>query len=134
MKKYFVTFYSPGTLFSESSTEEIHAWDCVCASEMAHGIAERCGATPYGFRFTTRERGPSDFDSKETKRSGMYFLGGKIETIDEIRQRNDPDEKILLSNMEGNGFDKIIVNTNSWKITLPFEEDDVLLDWKPKKK
>ena len=129
MKQHFVTFYSPGTLFAEQSTKKIDSWDPDVAMEMARGIKERYGATPYGFRFSTRGRGPKDLDSSEIDRSPMYFLGGKIETIEEVRERNDPDERILLSNMEGNGYDRIIVNTNSWRVTQPFNDDDVLLDF-----
>jgi hypothetical protein len=99
---------------------------------MAHEIHERHGATPFAFFFTTRARTAKELDSKETKRSGRYFLGGKIETLAEVEARNSPDENILRSNMRCNGYARIITNTNSWKVTQPFEDDDTLLDWKPK--
>jgi len=134
MKKHYVTFYSPGTFLSESTTKEIDSWDVEKAKEMANNILERHGATPFGFRFTTRERGEEDFDSKETKASPMYYLGGKIETLSEIEARNSPDEDILRSNMRINGWDKIIVNTNSWMFTAPLEEGDVVLDYEPPKR
>ena len=31
--------------------------------------------------------------------------------------------------MECNGYARIIVNTNSWKVTQPLRDDDVVLDW-----
>ena len=129
MKKHFVTFYSPGTFVSENTVKEIDSWDVEKAKEMARNIKERHGATPYGFRFSTRERGDNDLDSKTVKYSGMYFLGGKVRHIDFIILENNPDEKILISNMKMNGWDRVVENTNSWKITQPLEKDDVVLDW-----
>ena len=31
------------------------------------------------------------------------------------------------THMENNGYDRIVVNTNSWKWTQPLEQDDVVL-------
>lgn len=134
MRKHFVTFLSPGTFVSESTTREIASCDPDLAAAMAREIKERYGATPYGFYFTTRERGPDDFDSKEVDRSpGIYYLGGKLETLAEIEARNDPNDHILIANMKNNGYDQVIINTNSWKFTGPFTPDkDVLLNYDPK--
>ncbi len=134
MKKHFVEFLSPGTFVSESTTKSISSWDIEKAQELAHDINERHGARPYGFRFSTRERGEDDLDSKETSRSGIYYLGGVIRTIEQVRAENNPDERILLSNMEGNGIDRVIENNNSWRHTSAFREDDVLLNFKFKEK
>lgn len=129
MKKHFITFLSPGTLFAEKTEKPIESWDSEDGKRMARDIKERHNATPYGFYFTTRERGENDLDSKVVATSGVYYLGGKVETIDEVKCRNDPSEKILLSNMKRNGWDRIITNTNSWKITQPLNSNDVVLDW-----
>lgn len=134
MSQHFVTFYSPGTFVSETTEKPIDSWDVEKAMEMAHHIVERYGATPYAFRFTTRGRGPRDLDSKETARSGMYYLGGRIETLNEVLARNDPNERILRSNMKNNGINRIVVNENSYRSTHSFTESDVLLDWKPRKR
>ena len=134
MKKHFVTFYSPGTFVSETTKKPIASWDIDAAKEMAHGIVERYGATPYGFQFSTRSRGDNDLDSKESARSPFYYLGGRIETLAEVEARNDSKEEILRSNMRGNGYDRIVVNDNSRRSVRPFGKDDVMLDWKPKKK
>ena len=131
MQKHFVTFYSPGTFVAETSVREIPSWDVNMAVAMSHSIKERYGATPYAFQFSTRARGENDLDSKVVRRSGFYFLGGKVETVEEVRTRNDPKEKILLSNMEGNGYKRIVINTNSWKWTQPLEENDVVLEYTP---
>lgn len=137
MKKHFVTFYSPGTFVSETSEEPIDSWDVDTAVEMSTQICERYGARPYGFIFSTRERGPNDLDSKVTKTSNLYYLGGEVLTLAQVRERKDPNDKILISNMEINHWDKIVINTNSYRFTGALEKDDVVIDMskyrKPKK-
>ena len=129
MKKHFVNFYTPGTFFSEFIIKEISFWNIVEAVEMARSIKDDYGVVPYGFRFITRGREDQDLDSKVIAQSGMYFLGGKVETLKEVIARDDPNERILRSNMQNNGYTRIITNTNSWKVTQPFEDGDIVLQW-----
>lgn len=131
MQKHFVIFFSPGTFIAEQSEYPIESWDVQKAIEMAQSVKERYNTTPYGFQFTTRERKDNELDSREVERSGMYFLGGEVLTVEQIRERNDPKERTLLLNMEGNGWDKIVVNTNSWRWTEPLRKGDVVLDFTP---
>lgn len=134
VKKHFVVFLSPGTFVSESSSVEVSSWNVNEAMELAHGIQERHGATPYGFYFLTRGRGEFDMDSKVIEQSkGIYYLGGTIFSRQDVIDRDDPNERILRSNMESNNIDRIIENTNSWKFTTAFKETDTLLDWSPRK-
>lgn len=128
MKKHFVTFYSPRTFVHEETTKEIDGWDVVRAQSMAAAITERHGARPFAFQFSTRERGEADWDHRETARSGRYYLGGKVETLEQIKARGLADDEILISNMEGNGWDRVITNGNSYRVTQPLEPDDVVLD------
>lgn len=133
MQKHFVDFYSPGTFVCETSRCEIESWDTQSAMDMARGVSERYGATPFGFRFVTMARTDEELNSKEVKRSGMYHLGGTKVTLSEVKHRNDPDDRILILNMEGNNIPAVIVNTNSWKSTQPFNHGDMLLDYTPDK-
>ena len=80
-----------------------------------------------------RQRGDDDLDSRESARSRLYHLGGRVETLAEVEARNDPKEEILRSNMRGNGWDKIVVNDNSWRSVQPLRSDDIVLDWKPRR-
>ena len=128
MKQHFVEFYSPGTFVAEQSTRPIDAWNVDTAIEMARSIKERHGAVPYGFRFITRGREDNELDSRIIDKSGLYYLGGRVETVEDVRQRDDPKEKILLSNMERNGFDRIVINENSGRWTQPLHETDTVLD------
>ena len=134
MVRHFVEFLSPGTFVSESTVKPIYSWDVEKAKRMARQVTERYGATPYGFRFITRERREEELDSKVTKTSGTYYLGGVIQTLEEIKERHDPKDSILIANMESNHWDRVIVNTNSWKVTQPFTEKDTLLTFKPQRK
>jgi hypothetical protein len=127
MEAYFVTFYSPGTFVAETTTKPVESWDVDAAVKMAADIKERYNATPYGFRFTTKGRGPDDLDSKEIARSPFYWLGGKVETLEEIEARDNPKERILRSNMRGNGWKRVITTTEGWKWTQPLDDGDVLL-------
>jgi hypothetical protein len=130
-RKHFVTFYSPGTFIAEDTTLEAPSWDVKWAAEKAREICARHAAKPYGFQFTTRSRGPEDLDSEVSATSPLYYLGGKVETLAEVKARATPDDSILVSNMECNGFDRIITNNNSWRWTQPLRDTDVVLDWNP---
>ena len=129
MKKEFVAFYSPGSFVSETTEHEIESWGVGVATKMADEICERHGATPYGFVFFTRERGDDELNSKRTESSPFYFLGGKVETLQEVKDRKDPADECLIGNMECNDWGRVVTNTNSWKTTLPLEDDDVVLDY-----
>lgn len=126
MKKHFVTFYSPGTFVSEETTMPIDSWDIETAVSMSKGITERYESRPFAFTFTTRERGDQDLDAKVTKRSGRYYLGGRVLTLAEVR-REMPNERILISNMVCNKWDRIIVNSTPWRMTQPLGANDVVL-------
>ena len=69
-----LNYYSILGVTFESTEKEIDSWDVKKAMEMARSIKERHGATPYGFRFSTRERRDDELDSKTVAHSGMYFL------------------------------------------------------------
>ena len=121
---------SPGTFLSETTEKPVESWDVPLGQivEMARDISERHGAKPYGFRFVTYERRDDELNPRRTKISGIHYLGGKVETLSEIEERDDPAESVLRTNMRCNRYDKVVVNTNSWKFIGPLERDDVVLD------
>lgn len=129
MIKKFVTFFSPGTFMAEETTESIDEWDVNKAIEMSRNIKERYNAFPYGFQFTTRSRDDDELDSKVVAKSPFYWLGGEVLTLEQVKSHRNPDDEILISNMENNGYNKIIINTNSWKWTMPLEKTDIVLDF-----
>lgn len=137
IEKHQVTFYSPGTFVSESSTYDIESWDTVKAVELSEKVVERYGAKPYGFVFETLLTFPNiksdDGDSfkvqpKVKETSGIHFLGGKLETYDDVVKRNDSKESILRDNMRYNDSWIVCINTNSYRSTIPFGEKDCVVD------
>lgn len=131
MERHFVTFFSPGTFVPEQTIRPIDSWDVAAAVEMARGVKERYGATPYAFQFSTRSRGPEDLDSRESARSHSYFLGGDVLTLAQIKARNDPRDKTIIANMESNQIERVVENRNSWRAMLPLEDGDTVLDFTP---
>jgi hypothetical protein len=128
MQQHFVTFYSPGTFVAETTAKPVDSWNVDDAVAMAALIEERHGAKPYGFRFTTRGREDSELDSKVIATSPMHYIGGKVETREEIEARNDPNEEILRSNLRCNGHERVWTTTNGWRWTQPLGSDDVVID------
>jgi hypothetical protein len=136
-RKHYVTFYSPGSFMAETSTYEIAERDPRLAVAQAEKVVERHGAKPYGFRFETRivadpvpdgEGGTLNVEPKTVDESGTYFLGGKIETLDDVELRGDPKEDILRSNMRSNGWYIVCVNCNSYRSVQPFGVKDFVVD------
>jgi hypothetical protein len=124
----FVTFFSPGTFVSETTTKPVKGWNVANAKKMAETIKERYGAVPYGFQFSTRGRGPKDLDSKVIKTSPMYWVNVKIETLAQIKRRNRKEDKTLIWNMETNGWDRVVTTVKGWKATYPIGDKDIILE------
>lgn len=131
MQTHFVEFLSPGTFVSEVTRRAVESWNVDEAVGMARDVIERHAATPYGFRFTTRSRAADELDSKVTNTSGVYYLGGKIRTAEEILAGTDPSEAILRSNVEINGIKRVIVNDNYWRFTAELRDEDTVLEFTP---
>lgn len=119
--KHFVSFFSPGTFVSETSDREVSSWDVNEAVRLSKSITERHGAKPYGFRFKTVKLVDDGWNKETSATSGMYYLGGKVLSLQNVIDRNDPKNSILISNMKNNDYPYVIENTNSYKITLPFD-------------
>lgn len=133
MQQHFVTFYSPGSIVAETTSKIIDSWDVNQALAMIDEIFKRPNSKPYGFRFSTRSRADDELDSKVTDTSPMYYLGGTVETLEEVKARGKRSDRKLINNMEWNGWPRIITNCNSWKITQPLRDDDIVLDYPPAK-
>lgn len=131
IESHFVTFFSPGTFVAETTEKPIPSWDIEEAKAVARNIKERYDACPYGFQFTTRSREDNELDSRVSATSPMYYLGGTVETLEQVKARGTAvdGDRILIANMECNGYDRIITNNNSWRWTQPLRATDVVLEW-----
>ena len=127
MKKNFVIFYSPGTFVAERTVKQVASWSIPKALKLMTDVKERHGAVPYGFCFLTKKRGLRDFEPKEIARSGMHYVNCRVETLDEITRRGDPEESTLLANMRSNGWDRIVTSKTGWAWSQPFRKGDVVL-------
>lgn len=127
MKKHFVTFFSPGTFVAEQSNKPVDSWDVETARKLAEGVTERYNATPYGFQFSTRERGPDDLDSKVSERSPMYYMNCEVFTVEQIEARRNDKDRILIANMRCNGWNRVVQSVKGWQWTQPLNDTDVVL-------
>lgn len=136
VKEHFVTFQTPaGASMKIEITIPIKSWCVDTACAIARGMEERdvLDYWPYGFVFSTRERGPNELDSREAGRSGVYYLGGEILTIEDFEdfKGKTPSEITLLGNMRLNMIEHVIINENSWRrVVEPYYDDkDAILAW-----
>jgi hypothetical protein len=136
VRQHYVVFLSPGTFVDETDERSVKKWDPKKALAMAEEIQQRHGARPYAFYFETRivagpisdgEGGTLTVEPKTVAKSGVHFIDGKLRTIDQIEERADPREAILLSNMRCNDWPIACVTTRSWKHVGIFEERDFVV-------
>jgi len=127
VKKNYVTFYSPGTMVAETTRREVASWNVAKVLKILPDIEERYGAKPYGFRFTTMKRGLRDFAPRETAQSNMYYVNCDVQTLEELEERGEKEERILLQNMKTNGWDKIVTTKSGWKWSHPLQDGDIVL-------
>ena len=116
----FCNYYSPGTFFLEQSRFEVETMDdlAACAARAKVDVKERYNAKPFGFRFE---------DGNGKSLSGLYYLTGKVIRYDDVP--DDKDHSIMRSNMNDPERCVVVENTNSFKHTSHFSEEDVVLDW-----
>jgi hypothetical protein len=112
MKQHYVTFLSPGSFFPEESTRKVDGWypDLERQSLLADGA--------FAFYFTTRERADDELDSRQTAKSGRYYLGGEVFHLSSLPQ--DAAHRTLRSNIEQfEGQNAIKCRTGNWQPFLP---------------
>lgn len=117
-KELYIVFMSPGSFMSESNSKKIKTKDIKTAVLMAKSIKQRYGASPYGFHYE---------DGNGKQKGPFYYITGTLRRYEEI-----PDTRefnILKSNMYCNEWPIVIENKNSYRVTRPFEEKDVIVDW-----
>ena len=121
--KTYVELFYPGTLFAENERHLVKKRD-------ANGIAKKYPGA-FSFQFYDLTSKPVNVDGVERivaghrkKVSPKYYPGGTILTAEDVKSMAG-DHKILLSNMVGNGWERIVrCRTGNFQ---PFEKGDVVL-------
>jgi hypothetical protein len=112
----YVEFYYPGIMVDEASVKVVNHRD-------SKKVNVPSGS--FGFRFfdvKSTEEGDVKMESDRLNLSPMYYYGGRIMTLDDVR-REMPNDRILISNMESNGWSRVIkCRTGNFK---PFDGGDV---------
>ena len=118
----YVEFLYPGSFMSESSTREVKTRDtskvkvpknafCFSFFDILSVVVEADG-------------NKVKLTSERVNMSPKHYYGGRLYTVAELK-RDFPGERILISNIEGNGYKKAIrCRTGNWQ---PFEETDVFI-------
>ena len=127
MQKDFVRFLSPN-LFTGIIERPIDKWDVNEAIRISKAIGESgvCGA-PYGFCFVTRSYYANGINSRVVCKSGMYYINGIVETLEEIVAQNNPENSSLIRYMRDNHWNRVIRTVGNNKWTQPFNPGDVLI-------
>ena len=127
MVRHFVHFLCPGTFFAETEDRVIDSWDVEKAKNLAKKITVRYNSKPYAFYFYTQEKKPDDWEAKVINQSHMYFINGKVYSLEEIKARNNSDDRILISNMEYNGWSHVVETYSPWKNISVFDDGDCIV-------
>jgi hypothetical protein len=112
----YVEYLHPGLLFSENSYVKFPEG----------GLTGKRPHT-FGYRLVEREEveGESGELTGEWKVCSPWTMHGREETVEEIRERADPNERILLSNMECNGYKRVC--RTEYGQAIPLKDDDVVV-------
>ncbi|MCK9434317.1 MAG: hypothetical protein M0R32_05725 [Candidatus Cloacimonetes bacterium] len=99
----YVEFQAPGILFAEMWTEDINSTD-------PNDIKWPDNA--YAFRIYKREDIEDNGNIYKGTASQVgptyYHPDSKVETLAQLEARNDPKNKILVSNMKGNKWNEVV--------------------------
>lgn len=111
-KELYLVYRSPGALVSEESSRKVKNKDIKAAVKNAKSFS------PYGFCY----------ENGNGKQIGsFYYITGTLLRYEEIPRTDE--NHILRSNMFCNEWPVVVENRNSYRITRPFGENDVIIDW-----
>lgn len=123
-KSTYVEWLYPGSLFPEESVQKVE-------TRNPNRMAKTVDASVFAFSYFDQTMDKITIDGEQQivygKRrnvSGRYYPGGKTFTAAQLKKL-DGDYGILISNMEGNGWKKV-VRTRRGNFQ-PLEKGDVIL-------
>ena len=117
MLKHYVEFLYPGMFTSETTKEEI------AERNESHITLPK---NSFGFRFTDREEVKLEngkvLKGEFENSTGIYYEGRKM-NLSQIKKEM-PESTILISNMECNHWDNVVVT--KFKQVFPLNEKDIV--------
>ena len=122
VRKTYVEFLYPGSFMSESWTTQVKTRD---VSKL------KVPKNSFAFKFfdiisvvVEADGKKIELTSEAINESSKHYYGGKLYTVAELK-REFPMQRILISNVESNGYKKAIkCRTGNWQ---PFEKTDVFV-------
>lgn len=105
MLKHFVIFVISAKFGTTLVEREIDSWD----PKLACGLIKTLITYPLGFYFETKHC--LDIESNyfiTEKTSLMFFINGIISSLQELQDRNNPEDSILISQLKQNNVENII--------------------------
>ena len=116
MLKHYVTFLYPGIFLSEESSKEVKSRD------EKFEVPKTCFAYYFWDREEQEIRGEI-LKGEAKNKSGLFYFG-ELMTVKDVEEKL-PKERVLLSNMRSNNWDKI-VRTRRGNFQ-PFNKGDKIL-------
>ena len=115
--KQYVEFLYPGALVPESEVREVPN------REASVEVPKGCFAYKFFERQETESEDGEVLLGRPRNYSGTHYFG-KVMSLDDVK-REMPNQRTLISNMEGNGWDRVVQTRRG--NYQPFTEQDVLV-------
>jgi len=115
--QHYIEWMYPGIISTDTSSEKIDHRDPQRVDKMKERV--------FAFRFFDRTVvDGEELLGKDKNPSGIYYLGGSVMTLAEVKDKygDDPDKRILISNMENNGYDRIVMT--KFGQSMPLNDQD----------
>lgn len=102
---HFVIFLTSVKFGTRLVEREIECWD----PKLACGLIKTLITYPLGFYFETKRCINTERSCLVTeKTSHMFFINGVISSLQELQDRNNPEDSILISQLKQNNVENII--------------------------
>jgi hypothetical protein len=122
------TLFKPGSFFPEESTKDLD-------DRTLEEVAREAGPDVFAVQSFWQMRTTAIVDGEQQvgygppfARSSRLYVGGTVYTVEELKAAF-PDERVLIHNIEGNGYERAIYcRTGNWQ---PLEKEDRVLSSHP---
>ncbi len=121
--EHYAQFYFPGMIVADTSNKKVESRD-------PYKVVIPKGA--YCFRLFSRDvviDGKKRYEGENYDYTGMFYRSDAVVMSLKEVKAHKPEERILISNMEGNGWNRIIFSKFGDRLgwPQPFEDGDTVL-------